>query len=250
MRILILLEISNISFCSFADKIINSYTSAIKTVLQLIKGIKMNRVAIFFLLIFIIISCGKKDNEDQKAEYDKKVQEEMNSGVRNDTIFLGYTFVMTMKQFEKKTKELYKQGVLYLNEDNQYAHKMFLEKVLLENVEATFGPTYFENKLYKLTIAVKEKGEYTNTPSTPALIQITLKKLFSEKYGYGDWIYQKGLLEDEENYILIQGNREIEIIEAIGEARIFYTDLIAEKEYEKIEKEKSNKAIKDTKSNL
>lgn len=199
-----------------------------------------------FSFLIITVSCNKKN---ENFDYINKVQKELNSDVKNDTIFLGYTFGMTKKQFEKKTKELYKEGILYLNENNQYAHKMYLIKVLLENVEATFGPTYFGGKLYKLIVAVKDKRQFT-TSLTPALLQITLKNLFSQKYGYSDWIEKKGLLEDEENYILIQGNREIEIIEGIGEARIFYTDLSVQKEFEKSQEKKSSEKINDTKSNL
>ncbi len=206
----------------------------------------MKKVIVFLLFTFIIVGC--KEKNDFYDEYNKKVTEELNSSVRNDTIFLGYTFGMTKAQFEKKTRKLYTQKVLYLNEDGNYAYKMFLEKVIAENLEATFEPTYFKNKLFKLTVAVKDKSEFA-TSSSPSLIQILLLNLFSKKYGYG-WIEQKGVLGDEKNYLLIQGNREIEIIVVIGEARIFYTDLISKKEYDKYQQEKSNEYLERTKSNL
>jgi len=206
----------------------------------------MKRIIVFLLFTFIVIGCEEKN--DSYDEYNKKVTEELNSGVRNDNIFLGYTFGMTKNQFEKKTRELYKQKILYLNENGNYAYKMFLEKVVAENLEATFEPTYFQNKLFKLTVAVKDKSEFADS-SSPLLIQVLLRSLFSKKYGYG-WIEQKGLLGDQKNYILIQGNREIEIIEAIGEARIFYTDLIAKKEFDKHQQEKSDEDLEKTKSNL
>jgi len=206
----------------------------------------MKRIIVFLLFTFIVIGCEEKN--DGYDEYNKKVTEELNSGVRNDNIFLGYTFGMTKGQFEKKTRELYKQKILYLNEYGNYAYKMFLEKVVAENLEATFEPTYFQNKLFKLTVAVKDKGKLADS-SSPLLIQVLLRSLFSKKYGY-DWIEQKGLLGDQKNYILIQGNREIEIIEGIGEARIIYTNLIAKKEFDKHQQKKTDEDIERTKSNL
>jgi hypothetical protein len=150
---------------------------------------------------------------------------------------------MTKEQFEKKTNELYKKGILYLNKENCYAYEMNLEKDLIEKIESIFSPYYFEDKLYKLIVTVKQKDMF----STPDLMQIMLVKLFSKKYGY-DYIVQKGVISND--YIFIHGNREIKIIVAIGEDRIFYTDLSVQKKIDKSEDEKSNKNINDTKSNL
>ncbi|MBU1298082.1 MAG: hypothetical protein KJ963_06860 [Bacteroidetes bacterium] len=209
----------------------------------------MNKVIIFLLFIFLIAGCNKKYEEDEteKAQeaYDKKVQEELNSGIRNDTIFLGYTFGMTKNQAEKKTKELYKQHILYINDDNYYAYEMSLEKD--DKAEATFAPSYFKNRLNALTVDVKPKGYFARLLYNPGLLQITLVNLYVEKYGYS-YIKQEGAFDND--YIFIQGNREIKVIQTIKNVRIFYTDLSIQNEVKKFQDEESDKNVNDTKSNL
>lgn len=207
----------------------------------------MNKIKVFLCIIIILVinGCNKK-NESNEIK-DKRLQE-VNSGIKNDTLFLGYTFGMTKDQFDKRTRELYKKGTLYLNDEKYYAYEMNLDKGVLGKAEAIYTPTFFENKLYKLTVYVKGKGNLASCTS-PALIQIMLVTLYAQKYGYG-FIKEKGALKNEDNYVLIQGNREIKIIVAIDDARVFYTDLPVEKEYEKSIEIESKKDVDGTKSNL
>lgn len=67
---------------------------------------------IYLSVILIFLSCQqsikntKNLKKDGKLEYDKKLNLAISSNVRNDKIFLGYEFGMTMEEFQLHTEQL------------------------------------------------------------------------------------------------------------------------------------------------
>ncbi|WP_258100813.1 hypothetical protein [Marinoscillum pacificum] len=192
-------------------------------------------------------SCNLEQQKQAKANaaFELKVEQEINSGIRNDTIFLGYRFGMSEKEFISWTKKLIRDKKLYENENRQVAYKMTLDdNNFLATAEAVFSPEYFEGKLYKLNISV-EPTDHT----VIALTQIQLVKIFSDKYGFYDHT-ENSVIDDSKDYIWIDGNRQIEIIKGFSDARIFYTDLTAERSLNQLKEIEQSEELKTTTNDI
>ncbi len=201
-----------------------------------------------FILIFIVflIGCKEYQKENQQKVIDEKIESELASLIRNDTIFLGLRFGMSKSEFNSQLKKLLKEDKIYFNEANNYEYEFsFGDDELSIKGLATFGAEYFNDKLYKFSISVKPDGLISN----PELIQLRLVLMYGSKYGHS-YLKMKSLINDNDNYIWIDGNRMIELIEGFDDARIFYTDLIAEREKKEFENKKSIEKIKTIKEDI
>ena len=205
------------------------------------------KITFIVLTLILVFGCNQAEKYEKELEiaFEKKIESELNSGIRNDTIFLGYTLGMNKKEFSKKTNELRKEKKLYVNNESTLAYKMTIDdNAFGKDLEATFSPEYYNEKLFKLGVSVK-----STIHSTPKLTQLQLVKLFNDKYGYYDHS-EKSILETTENYYWIDGNRQIEVVCGFNDARIFYTDLLAEKESDTNKELEQEKELNKTKSDL
>ena len=207
--------------------------------------IKKITFSIMTLIVFIGCNQAEKKAKEREIAFEKKIDTELKSGIRNDTIFLGYNFGMTQKEFSRKTSDLRKEKKLYVNERNTLAYKMTIDdNALGQDLEATYSPEYYNNKLFKLGVSVK-----STKYNTPELTQLQLVRLFNDKYGFYDHS-EKSILETTNNYYWIDGNRQIEVICGYDDARIFYTDLLAEKEFETKKESEQKSQLNKTKSDI
>ena len=201
------------------------------------------------ILALLILGCNNREQKE-KEEIDRleaKRQQEMKSGIRNDTIFLGYWFGMTEPEFNRKTIELKEQGKLYVNEDNYLAYKMTIDDGIIGEAEATYSPEYIAGKLFQLGVSVKSKNIYT-----PILTQLQLVQIYQKKYGF-DYIRVKTILstdDKEYDYYWIDGNRQIKILKGLDDARVFYTDITAENLAKENENAKQEKESAKTKADI
>ena len=189
----------------------------------------MKKTLLILFLIGTLISCQNFQKETQQQLMYKHIELELASGVRNDTIFLGFWFGMTENEFLSHLKKLKRENKLNLNALNNYEYEFdFGENSIPSKGRATFGVDYFNNKLFKFTIFVTSDDLISNAE----LIQLKLVNIYGSKYGHS-YYKQKSILDDSDTYIWIDGNRKITLLVGIDEARIFYIDLIAEKAKEK-----------------
>lgn len=206
----------------------------------------MTMIKKLYITILILILCFScTEHKEKGTNFEKKLETEINSGIRNDTIFLGYTFGMSKKEFAQKTKNLRKEGKLYVNKSDMLAYKMTIaENDFGKDVEATYSPDFYQDKLFELGVSVK-----STKYNTPELTQLQLVNLFTNKYGSYDH-KEESVLEDYDNYIWIDGNRHIKIAVGFTDARIFYTDILAKREFENQKKTEQKNELKETTSNL
>lgn len=87
------------------------------------------KITLIILTLVLLFSCNQAEKKAKEKEiaFDKKIETELNSGIRNDTIFLGYTFGMSEKEFNKKTSDLRKENKLYVNDSRTLAYKMTID---------------------------------------------------------------------------------------------------------------------------
>lgn len=194
---------------------------------QLAINIKQMKKIIIQLTIMLLIlnSCEKIERKNEEKKLIEHRETELSKNIRKDTIFLDFVFGMSENEFEKHLRKLIGQEKLKIDDLGYYYYTFnFGENEIPKSGKATFSPEYFENKLFKLSISVSSD----ELISSPLLTQLKLVSIYSDKYGF-NYFREKSAITEEDNFIWIEGNREIELVAGISDARIFYTDLIAEK---------------------
>lgn len=195
----------------------------------------MKNYLLFIGIIIIFTGCQnlkkEKDSHDLICE---KIETELSSGVRNDTIFLNFRFGMDRNEVSEHVKKLINEGRLTINRPKYEYLFDFGENILPRIAKADLNVEYFDDKLYRLILYVTSD----ELISSPSLIQIHLASVFRDKYGY-NYLKRPSVIDGKEAYVWIHGNMKIEVIAGIDDARVFYTDLVAMKKKEKFDELKS-----------
>jgi len=203
------------------------------------------KTLIFTLLIVTLFSCQDQKLKQEKA-LDLRINQELSSNVKNDTIFLGICFGMTKKQLDSYMNNLVKNKKLHINESNYFEYKFDFgnNPTFLDN-KATFSADYFKNKLYELKISIKAD----NPNASPTLILLKLVNIFASKYGY-TYLKREAMFEDCDDYIWVNGNRMIELKRGLNDAKIIYTDIPIDREKRKFEIENIKQKTKSIKNDI
>jgi len=177
-----------------------------------------------------------KIRSDKGSTIEEIITNELSSGIRNDTIFLGFAFGMTENDFSKKLRELLKEEKLYKDKSNRnfLTYDMTVDQYY--TFKCTFSPEYFNEKLHVLGVSVNSKDQLSSIKT----MTLQLFMFFMNKYGLPTVEQEMQLVEDCKEYIWIQGNRKIKIMCGLTDSRIYYEDLSANKDMEQIEKKEIN----------
>lgn len=165
-----------------------------------------------------------------KSEYERKVEKELSSGVIVDTLFLGFHFGMTKKEFfahgwEINRKQIAKEGPR--NETIMYDLPDFRH-----NANMYFYPRFHNDTLYRMPV------KFRYDIYTPWNKELSNDSLLSEvlnlfKDWYGDDFMKVEHPERGPAYIRVDGNRRISIFkETENTVGALFSDLIVEKEIE------------------
>lgn len=174
------------------------------------------KILFLFFFIFYLFSCSSEKKDNLRLE--EKVTREIESGVKNDRIFLGFEFGMSKEKVINRLDSLLLSGDLY-DHNGSYAYDIDVNNNLTHR--CIFTPR-FMNGLYEMIISVKSDESY----GSARVIHSSLVMYYMEKYGSPDHTDANASIDDDcEIYYWIDGNRQIKILCGIGEARIFYTDL-------------------------
>lgn len=201
----------------------------------------MKSLILGLVVILSLTTCQENEKDKQRKALKDKIEYEISKGIQHDELFLGLKFGMTRYDVTRHLERRYSEHRITINNRNTYEYEFDLGEFMPRKAKATFGAEYYEGKLYKFILYVKSD----EVLSSPRLLQLKLASLYREKYG--SYLTIKTIL-DQERYIWIHGNRQIEIIEGIDDARIFYTDIITEaekKEFDSIEGNKLREVLKN-----
>ena len=178
----------------------------------------------------LLIACSEQKSRWKIIE--EKEKQELNSGIKNDTIFLDFAFGMTEDQVNKKLSQLLESGKISApNKSYEYKFTFDYPKEAI----ATFRTEYFNGKLYEFTLKIDADDQ-----TEAEIIQLKLVSLYMQKYGSPIKV-PSVLNETESDYLFINGNRQIEICYPLyGTVFIDYTDLTI----------KNEKQFQDEKQNL
>ena len=199
----------------------------------------MKRNSILMLSMLVMISVFLLVHCTPKSEYQLRVERELASGVRADSLFLGYYFGMTKKAFMDHSWELNKEGVISGYSTIGHTFTELEYPALME-----FFPEFHDDRIVRMPVKIEYRGWAPwNDHLAPEVLMTDLVKHYEEKYGEQfDEIRNEEVGAEEEvggkeemgmglemgdvTYVSIRGNRQIRIFkESVSKVMLEFTDL-------------------------
>jgi hypothetical protein len=167
------------------------------------------RVALFLSILFVAFSACKSD-------YQKLVQNELNSGVKYDSLFLGIQFGQTRQEFFDICWNLNKTiGLQPSDKGTMLGHMLFKDSSDLKKIEMKFYPTFNQDdKINGMDIEFSYLnwspwGEaYQADKLMPAILD-TLKRWYGRN-SFTKLTFDK---EPETIWVKVDGNRRMGIFQ-------------------------------------
>jgi hypothetical protein len=183
---------------------------------------RTNWLLVLLISGFIIQGCSPR------AKYERRLKNELASGVRYDSLFLGLYFGMPEKDFYGHCWKLNQKGLIKQGESNTTA-ELELKDELKHLAVMDFYPKFNQSKISEMPVMFKYKGwaPWNKTLSSDNL-QNDVLKWYKKVYGDG-FIEIKHPLHGTA-YVKINGNRRITIFKE-NELRVWavFTDLTVKK---------------------
>lgn len=172
---------------------------------------------IIFLFLFVY-SC------DQRSEYERMVERELESGVRNDSLFLGYYLGMEDEDFFDHSWELNQQNVI--TGDSRIRYKL---QKLSNDATMTFYPSFKNGRINRMPVEIQfDAWAIWNRELYSDSLIVELVDYYEEIYGSG-FIHTVHPELEKESWIKVDGNRRISVYQKDDmRAHIEFLDLTAE----------------------
>lgn len=161
----------------------------------------MKKVVGFVLLILVIIAC------DNRSEYEKVVERELDKGVRADSLFLGIKLGMTRKDFYTHCWKLNKQYLLDTGPGNLSAQHTLKDELQLPTF-MRFYPNFIDNQIYEMPV------EFTYTSWSPWAKETSGDSLLPdvlqmyEKW-YGNEFIKMQQEGKKDSWVMVEANRRL-----------------------------------------
>lgn len=179
---------------------------------------EVNRALVSIITISLFFGC--------QSEYHRRVESELASGVRKDSLFLGISFGMSSKEFYAHCWELNKEGVI--QQGSQNTTVLYEGEELPYLAEMNFYPNFYQDKIYEMPVTYNYKAWAPwNRHLFADSLQRHILNLYQQRYGE-DFL----TIEHPERgvaYVRVDGNRRINIYrESDSEVKVLFTDLEVE----------------------
>lgn len=185
---------------------------------------RVNIVFLFLGFAFFLTQC-KKDNNYKK--YETLVEKELAKRERSDSLFFGFYFGMTSKQFYILCWQKNKQG-LFTDGANNSAVLYNMKDELKHPASMNFYPEFHENKIIKMGVSYRYDGwsPWNKHLSSDSLLNDVLR-LYKQWYKKGNSFIEISDKERGTIYVKVDNNRRI-IIGKFDEmhVKVDYTDLL------------------------
>lgn len=170
-------------------------------------------------IVCLYTSCTKK------SEYQKLVETELSTNVRQDSLFLGISLQQESKEFFVHCWEMNKQGILTNGVGNQIkydASNHFQEKTSMH-----FYPKFVDGTIFEMPVEFKYDNWslWNQELSVENLIEEVIDVL-EKWYGEG---FIKMVNEDGSKtvWVKVDGNRRIRVYrQSISSVSVIFTDLV------------------------
>jgi len=180
----------------------------------------MKTGVVAILTLLAMASCTKK------SEYDKLVEKELASNVKQDSLFLGIDFSMDSKEFYAHCWELNKQGV-FTNGVGNMSVKYDLPTQLNLPASMNFYPKFANDKIFELPVdfTYNDWALWKKETSNEVLLE-DVKNMLEEWYG-GEFIEVESSDGTFKVLVKVDGNRRIRLWKRnVSTVRAIFTDLI------------------------
>ena len=185
----------------------------------------MNRKTVWFASVLIagliIYGCSPK------SKYENRLKTELESGVRNDTLFMGIYFGMGEKEFYSHCWNLNKEGLIKQGPQNTTVEHELKDEL---NYPATmyFYPEFKDGKIYEMPVRFVYNGWTPwNKKLSSDKLQLDVLEWIEETYGDGFMKVKhpkRGIA-----YFKVDGNRRITIFkEDDTHVWAVFTDMLIE----------------------
>lgn len=184
----------------------------------------MKKFNLLFFLLITITACNNNGFYDANDIYQKRINNGLASGIKYDTIFLDYTFLMDKNDFYKHSRELYNSGKLQIKDGNYFYSYKTRDDYICDEISGRLTPHFYNDTLYKLSIDFDSKNTYCSDELMIAVLAIdyTVK--------YKNSLQKPSLLNPEiSDYFYVKGNLAIEIFLTVYGPRVCYIDKCRER---------------------
>lgn len=181
-------------------------------------------------LTFIILSGCMLFSCSPRSKYDKKLRDELASGERFDSLFMGIYLGMPEKDFYMQCWELNKKGIIRQGETNTTV-KFDLKKELDHPGQMDFYPRFNQGKIFEMPVKFVYKGW------APWNKELSSDNLQADVVKWYEGIYGKGFLKVRHPdhglaYVKLDGNRRITIFKE-DELHVWavFTDMLVKNDW-------------------
>ncbi len=187
----------------------------------------MNKIILNTLFVLAIISCNTNP-------YINLEKNEMLSGKRYDSLFLGVSFGMSSKEFYAHCWDLNKQKIITQGPSNNSVRYYLETESIGQRIEMLFYPVFNNDTVYEVnsTFSYTAWAPWNKGTSSEYLIE-EIKQLLTSWYKT-EFIQIRNPKNDKVLYATVNGNRRIALTSVSDrEVRARYTNLIVENELNK-----------------
>lgn len=175
------------------------------------------------ILVFIISGCSPK------AKYERRLKNELASGVRYDSLFMGLYFGMPEKEFYLHCWKLNQKGLIKQGASNTTV-EYGLKNELKYPAVMDFYPRFMQGKIFEMPVRFKYVGWAPwNKNLSSDNLQANIVKWYEKTYG-GGFLEVRHPLHGAA-FVKVNGNRRISIFK---ESDLYvwavFTDLLAKKD--------------------
>ena len=182
-------------------------------------------------LAAVTLACMLAAACDNRSPYEQLVDRELASGIRNDSLFLGYALGMSKDAFYEHSWALNRQGRVMQGPENQTI-QYDLPDALPYPAKMYFYPDFHKDSVMRMRIRFIYDGwaPWTKRLSSDSLKLDVVALLES---WYGDGFFQHGKTDrpfwHKEEFVKVDGNRRIVVAPySDHEVRAIVTDMVAE----------------------
>lgn len=162
------------------------------------KIIWLSILKISTVLLLIFSGCSSD------SSYDSLVKYGLNSGITNDSLFLGYHFGMSSEEFQRISWEMNQQGII-----SGYTKIIYTFDDLKSKATMEFFPVFKNNEIVRIPVSIAYDGW------SPWLEELDPEYLIIDLIDYYRKIYNTEFTDvfvpsiNQNAYVGIVGNREI-----------------------------------------
>lgn len=169
----------------------------------------MKKGILRFIIFIIMLSSALISGCTPREKYEKKLKQELDSGVRCDSLFMGLYLGMTQKDFYLHCWDLNRKGLIKQGPDNKTVEYQLRNEL---NYPATmnFYPAFVDGKIAEMPVKYAYNGWAPwNKKLSSDNLQANVLKWYKMKYG--DNFIKVEHPERGSAYVMINGNRRITI---------------------------------------